>query len=192
MSPQGSLVDTKTSSARPAMVALICGLSAALPMYLWQSQPAAAGAAFVIAGYTGWLWAVTREEAAAYQSSRAFLRRMPMNSLLRRVGRMLSDSGFWWTVFFGNITVVGAVYFAGMRVPEVLTGISCSWTLIAVCLSYGLTLHGPTTRCRGCGYQLAAHLDPQSPDQKVKCPECGRSWTKQQLCLVAPPIRRAA
>jgi hypothetical protein len=177
---------------RPALIGLICGVSAALPMYAWQGHIPQAAAVFVIAGYTAWLAAGARGDVETQARARSFLRTLPINTSWRRLGRMVADPAFWWTLLFGNATVAGSVWFAGMRAGEVMVGIAAAWTLTAVCLSYGLTLLGPTTRCRRCGYQLAAHLDPSEPQQEVMCPECGRSWTKEQLCLVPPPIRKAA
>lgn len=163
-----------------------------MPMYAWQSQLTQAAAVFVIVGYTTLLAAGALSQIASQEKARAYLCSLAINSPWRRIGRMVSDPGFWWTVLFGNATVAGSVWFAGMRDAVIMAGIAVAWTSTAIALSFGLTLLGPTTRCRRCGYQLAAHLDPAEPEQEVQCPECGRSWTKAQLCLTTPALRKAA
>jgi hypothetical protein len=177
----------------PAIVTgLVLGLSAALPMYLWQSNVQMSIAAFVIAGYTAWLWAATHRVAMEHHHERDAVRSLSINRPARRLGRLLQDVGFWWSVAFGCATVTGSVWYAGLREPNLLAAIGGVWGLIAVSMNYSLTLLHPTTRCRRCHYQLVAHLDPEDPLQRVICPECGAEWSKSQLCLVGARYRPAA
>jgi hypothetical protein len=170
--------------AQAVLIGAVLGLSAALPMYLWQSSAQVALAAFVIAGYTAWLWAATQRVAMEHAHLRDSLRRLSVNQPGPRIVRLVRDAGFWWSVVFGCSTVTGGVWYAGLRDAELLGAIGAMWGLIAVCMNYSLTLLHPTTRCRRCRYQLVAHLDPGDPHQRIICPECGAEWSKQQLCLV--------
>jgi hypothetical protein len=172
------------------LTALVAGVSIALPLYLWQASYEVAIASFVIVGYTVWLWAWTRSDIVTHESLRRHLCGYPVNRPLRRTGRLVRDASFWWSIIVGGATVTGSVWYAGMRDIPTIAGIGGMWSMIAVALSYGATLRGPTTRCRKCGYQLAAHLDPNDPQQVVNCPECGRQWSKSALCLM--PVRMSA
>lgn len=175
----------------PPLIGLIVGLSAALPLYLWQSQVHVGVAAFVIAGYTGWLWATARLETARTESERLRLLGLPANHAWRRIGRMLGDAGFWWTLLFGTTTVTGSVWYAGVRDLMVLGAVAASWSVVAIGLSYGTTLRSPTTSCRRCRYPLQAQL-ALSDTTHIRCPECGKSWSREQLTLERLPQRLAA
>lgn len=181
-------------SLHALLVAIIVGVNAALPIYLWQASVEVAIAAFVIVGYTAWLWAATRYAIDENEQHRDALRRLPANSPVHRVGRLLIDPGFWWSIIFGCATVTGGVWYAGMREMTTLIGIGSVWAVIAASLNYGLTLNQPTTRCRRCKYQLAGHIDHSNPAQRITCPECGSRWSQQQLCLSSPPapVKKAA
>jgi len=174
-----------------AVIGLVVGLSAALPMYLWRSDPKLAVAGFVIFGYTAWLWAATRVSVSADRSAQAAVALLPINRWWRRLGRLLASAEYWWSLMFGCATVTGSLWYAGLKASATLSGIAGVWCVIALCLNFSLTLAYPTTRCRRCGYQLAGHLRFDEPDQVVKCSECGSTWTKAQLCLVAPGANRA-
>jgi len=165
------------------LVGVIVGVNAALPIYLWQASMEVAIAAFVIVGYTAWLWAAAHDAVSATESHRDQLRTLRANSPARRIGRLLLDPGFWWSVVFGCATVTGGVWYAGIREMATLIGIGAVWAVIAASLNYGLTLNQPTTRCRRCKYQLLGHLNADEPDQNITCPECGTRWTRAQLCL---------
>ena len=169
------------------LVGIVVGLNAALPIYLWQARMEVAIAAFVIVGYTAWLWAAAHDAVSDTELRRDQLRSFTANSPWRRVGRLLRDPGFWWSLIFGSATVTGGVWYAGIRDTSTLIGIGAVWSIIAASLNYGLTLSQPTTRCRRCQYQLAAHLKADSPAPFITCPECGSQWTRQQLCLSEPP-----
>lgn len=166
----------------PAMVALIVGLSAALPLYLWQMDLSVSIAGFLIAGYTARLWAATSIELAQHPA-RGPHRKAPINGEWRRLGRMLLDPGFWWTLIFGCTVVTASLWYAGLQKPSLLATIGLCWSILATALSYEVTLFLPTTRCRRCRYQLASHLDLTDPFQLVTCPECGTQWTKDDMCL---------
>lgn len=170
-------------SLHALLVGMIVGVNAALPIYLWQASVEVAIAAFVIVGYTAWLWAAAHDAVAETESTRGHLRQFSANAPWRRVGRLLRDPGFWWSVIFGSATVTGGVWYAGIRETATLCGIGIVWALIAASLNYGLTLAHPTTRCRRCKYQLAGHLVTVDPGLRIICPECGTRWTREELCL---------
>jgi hypothetical protein len=173
-------------SLHALLVGVIVGVNAALPIYLWQARVEVAIAAFVIVGYTAWLWAATHDAVSETELRRDHLRKLSANNSWRRVGRLFSDPGFWWSVVFGSATVTGGVWYAGIRETSTLIGIGGVWALIAASLNYGLTLDQPTTRCRRCKYQLAGHLNTDGEAQHITCPECGAHWTREQLCLTEP------
>lgn len=191
-----SSVLSRGASFQALVIGIFIGANAALPMYLWQSNAEMAIACFVIVGYSAWMIAATRVEIAENHSMRQYLCRIPVNKPFRRVLRMLADPGFWWSLTFGSATITGAVWYAGFRNIKILIVAGIMWGLLSVLLNFGLTLLHPTTRCRRCKYELAAHLDSKDPNQTVRCPECGRSWEKSQLLLsyeTSPPrIRWAA
>lgn len=170
-------------SVHALLVGLIVGVNAALPIYLWQASVQVAIAAFVIVGYTAWLWAAAHDAVNETELRREELRKLSANSAMKRVGRLMRDPGFWWSMVFGSATVTGGVWYAGIRDMGTLVGIGAVWAVIAASLNYGLTLNQPTTRCRRCQYQLSGHLDGLHLAQTIICPECGARWTREQLCL---------
>ena len=176
-----------TGGNHAPIIGLIVGISAALPMYLWQSRVQVAVASFVMFGYTGWLWASTRLTDVFDPSMRSTLRRMEVNRLWRRTGRLMLDPGFWWSVLFGGAMMAGSLWYVGLKDPHLMTQLIAAWLMIATCLNFGLTLHHPTTRCRRCGYQLLSHMNRVGPHDPIVCPECGATWTAARLCFLDPP-----
>lgn len=178
----------------PSLIALVLGLSAGLPMYLWQGLTPAVSTLMIV-GYTGWLWAATARHFDGDGSLRANLRLLPINAPHRRVRRMLFDAAFWWSLIFGATMVAGSLWYVGMHDEMTIVLLAAAWSLIAVCLSYGTSILQPTTRCRACGYQLIGQLHATN-DDRVRCPECGRRWSRRDLGIEvtkAPArIRRAA
>ncbi len=178
----------------PSLIALILGLSAGLPMYLWQGLTPAISTLMIV-GYTGWLWAATARHFDGDGSIRANLRLLPINAPWRRVRRMLFDAAFWWSLIFGATMVAGSLWYVGLRDEVTIALLAGAWSLIAVCLGYGMSLLQPTTRCRGCGYQLIGQLHATEGD-RVRCPECGRRWSRRDLGIELSrgplQIRRAA
>lgn len=165
------------------LVGVFIGMSSALPMYLWQSNAEMAIASFIIATYITWMIVATRVEMAESISTRHHLYTLPCNRSWKRLWRMLLDFGFWWSLMFGVATITGALWYAGLQDTAILTGTGIIWGCLAVLLNFGLTLLHPTTNCRRCGYQLAAHLDPNDVNQIVRCPECGSVWEQSQLLV---------
>ncbi|MCL4209367.1 MAG: hypothetical protein HRU76_14290 [Phycisphaeraceae bacterium] len=182
----------------PSLVGLVLGVSAAIPLYLWQGSPQIAIASFVIVGYTGWLWAHSFNHAALASTLSRELRSMSINRHSRRVGRMLLDPGFWWTMLFGGLMVSGSVWYAGVRDPAVVTAVAASWGFIALCMSYGYTLVHPTSNCRRCGYDLRGQLASDPEAGVVRCPECSAKWSRWQVVAqdqapsIVRTVRRAA
>lgn len=165
----------------PALVGLILGICAALPMYLWQLNVEIAAASFVVVGYTAWLWTHAHNHALWSGALYAELRRLPVNAPARRTWRMLIDPGFWWTIVFGGLVVSGSVWYAGMRESLIVAGIAGVWCLIAACLRFGLTIVRPTSRCRRCGYDLTGQLAMTEESRAIVCSECGARWSRAQL-----------
>lgn len=178
-------------SPKAMLLGLFAGANAALPMYLWQSNAQLAVACLIVVGYTVWLWAATAGEIASNMHMRQDLRLLPMNSCPRRIGRMVADGGFWWSICFGCTIVSGSAWYVGITRPDTLIGIGAAWSLVAVLLNYGLTLEHPTTRCRRCFYQLRSHFDRAAQHEKVRCPECGAHWSRADLGLIPVDALRA-
>lgn len=180
----------------PSLVALVLGLSAAVPMYLWQGSAPAAIATLMIVGYTGWLWAATARSVASDVDQRAQLRLLSINHPTLRVTRMILDPAFWWSLVFGAAMVAGSLWYVGLRDHMTIGLLAGAWSLIAVCLSYGMSLRCPTTRCRSCGYQLIGQLASEPTSERVRCPECGMRWSRKDLGIEVareiPNYRRAA
>ena len=174
------------------LAGLTIGLSASVILYFWQSSINLSVAAFVIVAHTVTVALHFHGAAMLDVHLRREMSVMRINHFDRRVGRMLADPYFWWSLVFGTGSITLACWFAGLRNPTVLTLIGCAWGGIAVILGYDVTLLYPTTRCRACGYQLIGLLDQSNPGQRLTCPECGRRWTKAQLCLVPPGWREAS
>ena len=173
-------------NVRTLLLGTIIGGSAALPLYLWQHEATVAIACWIVVGYTAWLWAATAGAVSDYRHRCEDLSLMPFNSRCRRIIRMFSDVGYWWSTLFGCATVTGSAWYVGMQHPVALFGIGAGWCCVSSFLNYGLTLLHPTTRCRRCFYELAAHLDAEPAHQRVQCPECGARWSRSELGLETP------
>ena len=187
----GSSLLKRGLNVRTLLLGVIIGGSAALPLYLWQHETAVAIACWIVVGYTTWLWAATAEAVSDYRHRCEDLSVMPFNNRLRRLRRMFGDVGYWWSTLFGCATVTGSAWYVGIQNPITLGGIGAGWCCVSSFLNYGLTLLHPTTRCRRCFYQLAAHLERAESKQKVQCPECGARWSKIELGLELPKAAKA-
>lgn len=165
----------------PLLVGLILGASVALPMYLWQSNFQIAVACFVIAGYTAFLWTQSHNHIAMTALLYGELRKLQLNSMPRRIFRMLVDLGFWWTIIVGGAIVTSTVWWAGVTQPITLGGVFGAWCFIGTCLSFGLTLMHPAAGCRRCGYDLSGHLIAEPESTVIRCPECSARWSRSQL-----------
>lgn len=179
MQPFGG--DQPVRGLSPSLVGLVLGVCAALPMYLWQGNPQIAAACFIIVGYTACLWTHAHNHGVMEGLRSAELRLLPVNRVERRVIRMLLDPGFWWTVMFGCAIVTGSVWYAGLRDTLVVAGVGGVWAIIAIALSYGLTVIHPVTRCRRCGHDLSGQLAADASQRTITCPECGAKWSRAQL-----------
>jgi len=173
------------------------GLSAAIPMYLWQSNIGIAAAAFVIPGYTAWLWTHSHNQSVMRGVFTSELRALSLNSASRRIVRMLCDPGFWWNILFGGTIVCASVWYAGLHDPLATSGVAAAWVMIAISLRFGLTLVRPSTHCRRCAYDLTVQIAASAESNAViACPECNAKWSRAQLGVVTPTVvdwrRRAA
>lgn len=157
-------------------------------MHLWQHNVELTIATFVICGYTAGLWFHLSATAAQYVDLYRQLRKMPINAPHQRVRRLFTDFGFWWSLFFGLATIGSAGWYAGLRHMPSLIAVEALWGVTTLILNYETTILQPTTRCRNCSYQLLAQLDPDDPAQRVRCPECGKKWSKSDLCLLPPGV----
>jgi len=155
-------------------------------MYFWQKNIELTVATFVIAGYTASLWLHLTATARRFADHYRQLKMMEINRSSMRVRRLFADFGFWWSLTFGLAVIGGAAWYGGLHHLQTLAGIEFCWAVVTVILNYEVTVLEPTTRCRHCGYQLIAHLDPSDAAQRVRCPECGRTWSKSDLCLIPP------
>lgn len=191
-----SSVLIRGATLQAMLVGVFIGMSAALPLYLWQSNAEMAIASFIIAAYVTWMIVVTRVEMAESISTRHYLYTLPCNRPWQRLWRMFMDFGFWWSLMFGGATITGALWYAGLQNTVILSCTGVIWGGLAMLLNFGLTLLHPSTNCRRCGYQLASHLDPNDSKQIVRCPECGSVWEKSQLLITEtgklPNTRHAA
>ncbi len=178
-----SSVLIRGATLQAMLVGVFIGMSAALPLYLWQSNAEIAIASFIIAAYVTWMIVATRVEMAESISTRHYLYTLPCNRPWQRLWRMFMDFGFWWSLMFGGATITGALWYAGLQNTVILSCIGIIWGCLALLLNFGLTLLHPSTNCRRCGYQLASHLDPNDSKQIVRCPECGSVWEKSQLLI---------
>jgi hypothetical protein len=173
-------------------VSVVIGITAGGGLYLWQGNPHLAIAAFVIVAHAATVIVHCHRAALHDVHLRRELVDMQINAGFRRFLRLIADPYFWWSLFFGIATIDIACWFAGLHDPLKLGLIAVAWGIISVMLGYDVTLLYPTTRCRGCGYQLIGLLDETDPRQSLTCPECGRTWSKAQLCLVPPGYRKQA
>lgn len=173
---------------RTVFLGAFVGGNAALPMYLWQHTTSVAIACWIVVGYTVWLWAATAEAVSDYRHQCGELRALPFNGWSMRATRMFGDVGYWWSTLFGCATITGSAWYVGINDPVMLTLIGAGWCLVSTTLNWSLTLLHPTTRCRRCYYQLAAHIESMHGHDQIICPECGAHWTKEQLGIgVNPP-----
>ncbi len=163
---------------------VVIGIVAGGGLYLWQGNLNLAVAAFVIVAHAANVFIHFHRAALLDVRMRRELGEMQINTTGRRVLRLFGDPYFWWSLCFGVATIDIACWFAGLHDPSKLGLIGVAWGIVAVMLGYDVTLLYPTTRCRQCGYQLIGLLDHTDPTQALTCPECGRTWTKAQLCLV--------
>lgn len=173
-------------SSSAGLIGLVSGFVAAGAMYLWQGSIELTVATFMIAGYTASLWLHLTATARRFADHYRHLRTMEINRAPRRVRRLLADFGFWWSLIFGLAVIGGAAWYGGLHDLQTLAAIEGCWAGVTVILNYEVTVLEPTTRCRHCGYQLIGHLDPADAEQRVRCPECGRTWSKSDLCLIPP------
>jgi hypothetical protein len=179
----------RTGGAFRTFGSVVIGVAAGGGLYFWQQNVQLAIAAFVIVAHAATVFIHFHRAALLDVNMRRELGRMQINTTSRRVLRLLGDPYFWWSLFFGVATIDIACWFAGLHDPVKLALIGLAWGIISVMLGFDLTLLYPTTRCRHCGYQLIGLLDYTDPSQTLTCPECGRTWTKAQLCLVPPGWR---
>lgn len=186
---RGTFLLKRGLNIRTLLIGMIIGGTAALPLYLWQPNATVAVACWIVVGYTAWLWAATAEAVANYRHQCDELRMMKFNRRCRRLGRMFTDIGYWWSTLFGCATVTGSAWYVGLQNPITLGGIGLGWCMVSSFLNWGLTLLHPTTRCRRCFYQLAAHLTGAAAHERVQCPECGAKWSKIELGLELPGSR---
>lgn len=169
-------------------------------MYAWQSSIELSVSTFMIAGYTASLWLHLSATARRYGSHYHHLKQMEINRISLRIRRMLTDFAFWWSLMFGLAVIGGAAWYGGLRSTTTIGWIELCWALVTLFLNFEVTVLEPTTRCRHCGYQLIGQLDPSDAAQRVRCPECGKTWSKSDLCLIPPgyhvvttdPVTRAA
>lgn len=173
-------------SPTAGFIGLVSGSLAAAAMYLWQKNVELTVATFVIAGYTASLWLHLSATARRFGDHYRALKVMEINRWPLRARRLLGDFTFWWSLAFGLAVIGGAAWYGGLRHLPTLAAIEACWAVVTLILNYEVTVLEPTTRCRHCGYQLIAHLDPADAAQRVRCPECGRTWSKSDLCLIPP------
>lgn len=162
------------------------GSLAAGGMYVWQNSVELSVATFMIAGYTASLWLHLSATARRYGSHYEQLKLMEINRHSLRIRRLLSDFAFWWSLAFGLAVIGGAAWYGGLRSLTTIGWIEVCWAVVTLMLNFEVTVLEPTTRCRHCGYQLIGQLDPSDATQRVRCPECGKTWSKSDLCLILP------
>jgi len=170
-------------------VGLLAGGGAGAGVHLWLGAVHLSIAAAIMFAYAAGILVVAHRAAQLEVDIRRRVRGFPINLTHRRLWRLVLDRAFWWSLVFGWACMAGAAWFGGIREPMTLGLIGVAWGLVDVLLSYELTLLQPTTRCRRCFYQLLDQLDPNDPEQSVRCPECGSLWTKRDLCL-GPGLQR--
>jgi len=172
-----------SNRALAPLVGLAAGAGVGVGVHLWLEAIHLSIAAFVMTAYAAGILVVARQASRWDAHVSRHLRSFPVNAVHCRLARLLTDPAFWWSGAFGVACVLGAAWYGGIRDPLTLALFTIAWLLVDVLLTYELTLLQPTTRCRRCSYQLLAHLDPGDPSQVVRCPECGASWSKRDLCL---------
>lgn len=181
-----SVLQDSRTSPKAGLIGLVFGSVAAGGMSLWQHSVELTVATFMIAGYTASLWLYLSAMARKYGSHYEHLKLMEINRPTLRVRRLFTDFAFWWSLTFGLAVIGGAAWYGGLRSIPTIGWIECCWSLVTLILNYEVTVLEPTTRCRHCGYQLIGQLDPSDAAQRVRCPECGKTWSKSDLCLIPP------
>lgn len=180
--------DGETGLSSPGLLAVAVAAAVALLLHFGaEARVEVVAAGFIIIGYTVWTALATWRDVRLNAAWRQYVSTLPANRPRRRVARLMRDGGFWRSLVSGTALVVTGVWYAGVEQPALLAALGGGWSMLAGGLNYELTLLHPTTRCRDCQYDLTGHLDPDQPDQRVTCPECGRTWDKAALCLTASP-----
>ncbi|MEC9372229.1 MAG: hypothetical protein VYC34_00220 [Planctomycetota bacterium] len=163
--------------------AMVVGAAAGFGMQVWLGATHLSVAAFVMSAYAAGVFLIAQRDAALDGELQQHVRRAAINRTRRRLFRLVRDPLSWWSLAFGLGCLLGASWLGGIRGVVTLGLIGLAWSLVNFLLSYELTVLHPTTRCRKCFYQLIGILNPAEPEQRVRCPECGSVWRKQDLCL---------